>query len=356
MKLCGEVVKHKAYGMGKIIEFENNYVTVLFDKSKEKKKFLYPSAFGTYIEIENKSFIKEIQEYKKEISIEIAEEKRIDKNRIKEILAKNTKGNVVKSSKSVTTKTSDKNNIAFKCNYCNGGSSKESIGYKGVCSDEIIKYNINIAKNIGCSHKENMCYKYLKGEVSREEICNFYEETKSEFSNCVCYESQMLELWVAGAGTTPNGKEKGKPTALKNARANSLVALTTKIPRSPEKERLIFAVFLVEEKYKSNSKANAYVGANPKYRIQLSLEEAKELKFWDYYFNPNKVEKIVFGSGLHKYLTDIQAAQVIKKICEIKKGTLEEELSEEFLEHYCKVKNLDINNITMPNGPLQRVK
>jgi len=134
------------------------------------------------------------------------------------------------------------------------------------------------------------------------------------------------------------------------------VALTTKLPRSAEKERLIFAVFLVEEKYKSNSKANAYVGANPKYRIQLSLEEAKELKFWDYYFNPNKVEKIVFGSGLHKYLTDIQAAQVIKKICEIKKGTLEEELSEEFLEHYCKVKNLDINNITMPNGPLQRVK
>jgi len=38
-----------------------------------------------------------------------------------------------------------------------------------------------------------------------------------------------------------------------------------------------------------------------------------------YYFNENKPEKIIFGSGLHRYITDIQAAQVLKKICEIKK-------------------------------------
>lgn len=39
-----------------------------------------------------------------------------------------------------------------------------------------------------------MCYKYLNGEISREEICKFYEETKSEFSKSICYESHMLEM------------------------------------------------------------------------------------------------------------------------------------------------------------------
>lgn len=354
MQLCGEVVKHKAYGLGQIIEVKNNYVTVLFDKNEGKKKFLYPSAFGTFIEIENKSFIKEIEECKNAIALEVAEKKRINNKRIKEILGKNSKCDGVRKPQNATAKTSDKNNVAFKCNYCDGGRNKDIIGYKGVCSDETIKYNINNAKFIGCRQEGNMCYKYLNGEVSREEVCDFYEKTKSEFSNCICYESQMLEIWVAGAGIAQNAK--GKPTSLRNARANSLAVLTTKLPHSAEKDRLIFAIYLIDQNYKGDNKEVGYVASNPKYRIQLSLDEAKELKFWDYYFNPNKVERIAFGSGLHRYLTDIQSAQVLMNICKIKKGTSEEELSEKFLEHYCKIKNLDINNIPMPNGALQRLR
>lgn len=79
------------------------------------------------------------------------------------------------------------------------------------------------------------------------------------------------------------------------------------------------------------------------------------MKFWDYYFNENKPEKIIFGSGLHRYITDIQAAQVLKKICEIKKGTSGEMISKEFLEYYCRIKDLDIDSIPIPNGALQRI-
>lgn len=57
-----------------------------------------------------------------------------------------------------------------------------------------------------------------------------------------------------------------------------------------------------------------YVAANPKYRIQLSLNEARELKFLDYYYNENKPELIKLGSGLHRYFTDTQAAQELKNI------------------------------------------
>lgn len=73
MKLYGEVVKHKFFGRGKIVEFANNYVTVLFDESKEKKKFAYPTAFGSFLELGNKSFLKQIEEDKKVIAKRDAE-------------------------------------------------------------------------------------------------------------------------------------------------------------------------------------------------------------------------------------------------------------------------------------------
>jgi hypothetical protein len=201
-----------------------------------------------------------------------------------------------------------------------------------------------------------MCYKYLEGDVSREEIGKFYEVTKSEFSKSVCYESQMLEIWNAGAGITQNGDEKGKPKSLRNVKVNSLALLTTKLPHAEDEDRFIFAVFLIDENYAGDNKNQGYVGANPKYRMQLSIDEAKKLKFWDYYFNINKPDKVKLGSGLHRYFTDVQSVQVLKKICEIKKGTPEEELSKEFLEYYCTIKKLDINNIAIPNGTLQRIK
>ena len=355
VELCYEVVNHKVFGRGEIIDFENNYVTVLFDESKSEKKFTYPSAFGEFLELENKSFSNQIEEDKNAIAEKEAEEKRIIEENIQAAIMIKTKGKGTRHSKSAASKISDSNNISFKCNYCDGGSSKEIVGYKGVCSDQTIKYNINVAKHIWCSQPENMCYKYLKGEVSREEISSFYESTKSEFSKSICYESQMLEIWNAGAGVTQNGEKKGKPMSLRNVKANSLALLTTKLPRTKDKDRFIFAGFLIDESYEGDSKGEGHVGANEKYRMRLSLEEAKQLKFWDYYFNPNKPEKIIFGSGLHRYLTDVQSAQVLKKICEIKKGTQDEDLSKDFLTHFCEIKKLDIDNIPLPNGALHRI-
>lgn len=356
MELCGEIVKHKIFGRGQIVGFESNYVTVLFDDSEVEKKFTYPAAFSVFLELENKTFIKQIDEAKKVIEEKESENKRVNEERNKLERAVKSKNEGGRHSKGSKAKASSKNNIAFKCNYCDGGSSKEAVGYKGVCSDKTMKYNINVAKHVWCKQSENMCWKYLRGKISREEVNGFYEATKSQFSKSVCYESQMLEIWNAGAGVTQNGEDKGKPMALRNAKANSLALLTTKLPYADDKERFIFAVFLIDENYEGDSREEGYVAANPKYRIQLSLDEAQKLKFWDYYFNPNKPERIVFGSGLHRYLTDVQAAQVLNKICEIKKGTSEEELSKEFLEYYCRLKEINIDDITLSQGALQRIK
>jgi len=355
LELCGEKVRHGSFGRGEIVEFSKEYVTVLFDDSKEEKKFGYPAVFGEFLELENKSFLKEIQEDKDVIAEKEADDKRVKQALTQLEIALKSKEEIARRVKKTTEKTSDSNNIAFKCNYCDGGKSEEIVGYKGVCSDETIKYNIKTAKHVWCRQPENMCYKYLQGEISREEIGKFYDETKSEFGKSVCCESQMLELWKAGAGITQNADGKSKPMSLKNARANSLAVLTTKLPRAKDQDRFIFAVFLIDEDYEGDIKGEGHLGSNPKYRIQLSLEEAKELKFWNYYFNPKNPEKIILGSGLHRYLTDTQSAQILKKICEIKKDTSEEESSKEFLERFCRLKKLDINNIPETDGGLQRI-
>lgn len=348
MELYGEVVTHKFFGRGQIIKFVDNYVTVLFDESNSEKKFTYPSAFGSFLELENKSFLKEIEEDKNVIIQKEAEDKRIKEE--KAAMAIKSKAASVRRSKNTTTKTSDRNNIAFKCTYCDGGTNEEIVGFKGICSDDTINYNINAAKHVWCCSSECQCYKYLNGKITREELNDFYKE-----DSFVCYESQMLKFWRAYAGVTQNGLNKGKPMTLRNVSTNSLAFLTTRLPHAKDKDRFIFAVFLVDENYDGDNREEGYVGANPKYRIQLSLDEARKLKFWDYYFNSTKPERIIFGSGLHRYLTDVQSAQVLKRICEIKKDTLEEELSKEFLEHYCKIKSVDIDNIPLPNGALQRI-
>jgi len=279
-------VQHKSFGRGQIVEFTNNYATVLFENSKEEKKFGYPSAFGAFLELENKSFFKQIEEDKNEIIEKEAEDKKIKQDLANLEITIKSKGIGARRIKNRISKASDCNNIAFKCNY---------------------------------SH-----------------------------------ESQLIDIWTANEGITKNADGKGKSINLKNVTANSLAVLTTKLPRTKEEDRFIYAVFLIDENYDDDRKEGVKLSANPKYKMQLSFEEAKELKFWNYYFNPKNPEKITLGNGVHKYLTDVQSAQVLKKICEIKKYTLKEEFSNEFLKHYCKIKKLDMDIIPI-NGALQRI-
>ena len=354
MILTGEKVNHISFGKGVIVEHQDDHFTVMFDKDNSRKTFKYPFAFGKYLEIDNKAFIKQIEEDKVLINQRSEEENQVIYKKAIEKLKVTPKDDIVGLKKNIDLKEMNRNNIAFKCNYCDGGASAENIGFKGVCSAALIKYNINTAKHIWCSQKDSNCFKYLHGEMTREDLNNFYESTKSQFSQSICYESQMLEIWTAGAGIIQNGDSKGKPMAFRNVKANSLALLTTKLPGEDDAQRFIFAVFLIDANYEGDNRDEGFVRANPKYRIKLTVQEAKKLKFWDYYFNINKPERIVFGSGLHRYFSDEQSAQVLKKICDIKKGTSEEDLVKDFLEYYCSLKKLDLNRIPVPQGALCR--
>ncbi len=344
MELCGQLVSHQALGTGEIVDFSNYCVTVVFQDGS-RKRFAYPSAFESFLEADNRSFQLQIQqdqrtELKEQVKRDLAKEELAAQARAIAFEVKAQKSH----SKGNSRKTEHESNIAFKCNYCDGGKSTAMVGYAGVCSDAVIKHNTSGARRTWC--RESPCQQYVDSNISRAELEASYD--RQEF---VCYESRMLQEWRTYPGLVQNGANKGKPIALRQVMSNSLALLTTRLPSAKDEDRFVFAVFLID---KAGTREEGYVGANPKYRLQLSLEEARELRFWDYYSNPNKPEKIIFGSGLHKYLTDVQAAQVLKKICEIKKGSSQEEFAREFFEQYCRLKNLDVNSIPSPNGPLRK--
>ena len=81
MNLLGLKVKHKAFGIGEIVEIENNYITVIFEN--KTTKFVYPNAFETFIQAVDD----EIQNI---IASEITEAKKIDeaKKRLAEVIRK----------------------------------------------------------------------------------------------------------------------------------------------------------------------------------------------------------------------------------------------------------------------------
>ena len=63
-------------------------------------------------------------------------------------------------------------------------------------------------------------------------------------------------------------------------------------------------------------------------------------------------QKIVFGSGLHRYLTDEQAAQILRDIVTVKSNPKEKEFAQRFFEHFCKINGIDANDVPPPNGAL----
>jgi hypothetical protein len=114
MNLCGEFVTHKVFGRGQISEQENDCLTVLFSETHEKKRFIYPSALGTFLIPENKVIVKQMKENdeeiaqmkaaaRKEVEDRVAGEKQAAKDLAKK-LKKAAKKPVVKAEKAIKVK------------------------------------------------------------------------------------------------------------------------------------------------------------------------------------------------------------------------------------------------------------
>ena len=341
MDLMNIKVRHKVFGDGIIVGKENSYIRVKF--SSGERRFIYPNAFDRYL-------IAEDAEVANNIKQALDTLRRLEQEKGKEIIEKEKQIPIAKKKQlKPRIKSYPRANIAFKCNYCDGGRSDEQVGFNGVCSDKMIRNNIELEKRTWCTSDDCQCGDYLVGKITRTELDNIHND-----GGYVCYESQMLSNWRALAGIVQRGERAGQPMKLNKVQNNSLCVLTTRLPNSTEQDRFIFGAFLVDETYEGDNREEGYVTTKSKYRIKLSPKEAKRLLFWDYYANENNPGVAVWSSGLHRYFGDQQAIQILGDITHLKKDTKDEELAREFLLYFSKINNIDINYVAEKNGALQR--
>lgn len=133
---------------------------------------------------------------------------------------------------------------------------------------------------------------------------------------------------------------------------DSLAVMTTRKPSDRESDRFIFAVFLVSSSYSGDDQEEGNVTADPVWRIELKPGQAERILFWNYYYNARKPEKIAFGSGLHRYLTDIEACQILRDIAIVK----DDDLSKAFFKRFCELNHIDPDKLESPSRALLRQK
>lgn len=256
-----------------------------------------------------------------------------------------------RSSRSIgIPKPKEEGNIAFKCNYCDGGKSDIQIGYAGVCSRDNIKENIEVKKRTWCTDSECKCQKYLNGQIE-------YEQLKND--GFLCYESRVLIDWKASAGEDrKEGERRGRNRKLSKDVSGGLCVLTAITPEmTEEKERIIFGVF-ISDKFEEGEDGvvSGFVQCTSDYKIKLTPSESKKIKFWNYYFNQNESATASWASGLFRYIDNYQSAQILYDIAQIKKDTADEDLANRLFAKYCKLKNLNPTQIPDNNGALTRTE
>ena len=357
MDLTGKKVVHKAFGEGMVLSHEHREDaedSLRIDFSGTVKEFKYPSAFQGFLSVKDAEDSIGITEDLETLLKSRQQEKENQLKRWEEMsrpVIRKPEKNEREERPAVVQgrirKIGERGNVAIKSNYNDGGRNRERIGFHGVCSNPVMWNNIEVEKRIWCTQPECMCMQYYQGIVSREAVEDYY------IQKGVCIESRMLVDWRASAGTHHNGPRKGMPMKLLKAGKDSLAVLTTRFPGERECDRVIFAAFLIGEDYEGDNREDGYVAAGPGYRISLNEEECRKLLFWNYFANEGDPERPAWASGLHRYLSDIESAQILRDIAEVKKNTKDEAPAADFLKHYCELHRIDMESIPEPKGALR---
>ena len=350
MNLLGMTVLHGTFGLGTVIDIFDNHIKVDFGNGVIKT-FVYPDAFEKFLSLSDENVMQKIRtdiEQKKNIA---AEQLLKQKEKQDEFLQKQYAEREIPR-RARKKKTIQRTNVAFKCNYCDGGQSKERIGFAGACSAETMDYNIRIAGRSWCSHDKCICSQYYNNQISKDDYINAIQS-----GSFLCYESRMLLDWTARAGVIGHGDNVGRPMKLKGVQNKSLCVLTTVAPNESEKDKMIFGIFIVDKVYEGDDiDEEGYVACTSKYHMQFSEEESRKMLFWDYHANSTQPEQPAWSSGLHRYISDAEAVQILRDAVEIKRETEDGELAKEMLSYFCEINSIDENSVGVPNGALIRAE
>ena len=328
MNLIGKAVIHKNLGSGHVVAHSDKIITIQF--GEKQMKFSFPSIFNEMISIQDSTLEHDIKELCENENYSINRQKEERMTEFESRFAPAMNAAAQKSKR--TKKYRDNCNIAFKCNYCDGGRNEDVFGYKGVCSEEALQQNVSAINRPWCSASECECKKHTNGEINRAEL-----ESLNADGKFICYESKLLRDWVTSAGRHQSDKKNDTPVKMTNARVNRLCVLTTKHPSDLEMERIIFAAFVISEVEIGDENAEGNVHAHAKYRIELSPKEAQHVHFWDYHKNKSKMDMPFWGSGLLRYISDAQSINILKGMMEATQNPEKKAHILEVLEYYCRV-------------------
>lgn len=330
MDLEGKKVTHKLFGEGTVTAFDGAHVEVGFGCGV--KKFSYPDAFERFLTLKDAEAGAEIETLLTEK--EKAKEERL-RSLTEELLPRKEAEKAPAGKKGSFTKTArnDRMNVILKCNYCDGGATEECPGYCGICSDDVIDYNINTAQKITCSQEDCPCRRYNAGELSREELDALLDDNA-----VICPESRLLRDWTVDTGMMIADRESDRTALVENAAPGGLCILTARDPEESESGRYIFAVFLMDDVEADENGAGTKIFPAPGYRIMLSDEEAHKMQLWKYNNADNEGSGItLWNAGLFRYASDKTALSVLEDVRDLKKGTPAEEDAERFLETFRKL-------------------
>jgi hypothetical protein len=160
--------------------------------------------------------------------------------------------------------------------------------------------------------------------------------------------------WQVFTGYLQSGKNKGQPNRAARLRPNSAVLLTSRETEQLETERRILGLYMVSETFSGSFNEDGIIPAHGEFKIELTDEEAEKMLFWNYYINTNYPHRTSWNSGKYRYFDNIWTAQILKDIIALKTDEEEIKKAKNFLEYFCEINALDIDNIPEANGALKQ--
>lgn len=191
--------------------------------------------------------------------------------------------------------------IAVKCTYCDGDEG-EFVGFNGTCSDLVIAWNIRMKHRVWCSDDDCNCKKYYDRGFRGPRPVD------------ACYESALFRDWKYCGGFHHSGKSPGKPIYHDVSEGN-IAVLTTRFRREDTEDRRRIVGFFKIAKV-DYPDGGQWLWADKHFRVRLRMEEARELLFWDYYSNQAGKEDKVWITGLTRYLSAEQTADILRSLKE----------------------------------------
>jgi len=167
-------------------------------------------------------------------------------------------------------------------------------------------------------------------------------------------QKNVFTEWQVFTGEVQSGKNKGQPNRATRLRPNSAGLLTARESDQPESERRILGLYMVNETFSDNLIDDGMVPSHAKFRIELTDQEAEKMLFWNYYINKNHPHRTTWNSGKYRYFDNVWTAQILKDIIALKTDEEQIKAAKNFLEYFCQMNALDMDNIPEASGALKQ--